>query len=140
MDQQDLKLFRESLDRVSVMQGFFDDFYDHFMAESDEIAGFFLNRDMAQLKKKLQDTLQMVADTVEDKPGLSLYIELLGRIHQRLKVERRHFTMWQAALVDTVALFDDQYDKRTEMAWNRVIGHVIDLLFSGEDPSQQEAS
>jgi hemoglobin-like flavoprotein len=140
MEQRDLQLFRESLLRVSATDGFLDGFYDHFMAQSDEIAAFFLNRDMSQLKKKLRDTLQTVADTVDDKPGLHLYIELLGRIHQRLKVERRHFTMWQAALVDTVAMYDDRYDKQVERAWNRVIGHVIDLLFREQDPTQQQAS
>ncbi|MCU7842365.1 MAG: globin [Candidatus Thiodiazotropha sp. (ex Monitilora ramsayi)] len=140
MEQRDLQLFRESLGRVTAQDGFFDSFYDHFMAQSEEVAGYFQHKDMAQLKHKLQDTLQMVADTIEGRPGLELYMEMLGRVHLRLKVERKHFTMWQTALIDTVAVFDDHYDKRVQLAWCRVIEYVINIVFSTQDPPQRQAS
>ncbi|MCU7914393.1 MAG: globin [Candidatus Thiodiazotropha sp. (ex Gloverina cf. vestifex)] len=140
MEQRDLNLFRESLARVTASDDFFDSFYDHFMAQSEEIAGFFHRQDMAQLKHKLEETLQMVADTAEGRPGLELYMEMLGRIHQRLHVERRHFSMWQTALIETVAVFDDHYNDQVEAAWFRVIASVIEIVFSALSQPHQQAS
>jgi len=140
MYKEDLTHFRESLARVTAKTGFFDSFYDHFMAQSEEIAGFFVNRDMAQLKGKLKETLQILADTSEGRPGFGLYVEMLGRIHQRLNVNRTHFDMWRDALLDTVAAYDEHYNPRVRLAWERMIDSVIDRLFSNQRDPQKEAS
>lgn len=114
--------------------GFFDSFYDRFMGQSKEIAGFFQHRDMDQLKKKLWETLQMVAETAEGRPGISLYLEMLGRIHSRLHVQREHFDMWRSALLETVAEYDESFDERTRKAWLHVIGQMIDQMFDTSPP------
>ncbi|MGD8910829.1 MAG: globin [Chromatiales bacterium] len=129
MYQSDLNLFRESLARVTAQDGFFDTFYDHFIRQSDEIAAIFQHRDIVMLKKKLRSTLEMVAQTADKQPGMGMYLEMLGRIHQRFNIERRHFDMWKVALLDTVALYDEAYSNRVGAAWSQVIGHVIDQIF-----------
>jgi len=140
MYKEDLSQFRESLDRVTAQTGFFDSFYDAFMAQSEEIAGIFVNRDMAHLKHKLKETLQILADAAEGRPGFGLYVEMLGRVHQRLNVNRNHFDMWREALLDTVAVYDEQYNPRVRLAWRRVIDSVIERLFEGQWDPQREAS
>jgi hemoglobin-like flavoprotein len=140
MQQSDINLFRDSLSRVTAQDGFFDSFYDHFISQSDELAAIFRHQDMAQLKGKLRSTLEMVAQTAEGQPGIDMYLEMLGRTHQRLNVERRHFDMWQAALVDTVAIFDEAYSDRIGAAWSQVISAVIERLFSALNPPQKLAS
>jgi hemoglobin-like flavoprotein len=140
MQQSDLNLFRDSLARVTARDGFFDSFYDHFISQSDEIAAIFLHRDMDQIKSKLRSTLEMVARTAEDQSGIQLYMEMLGRIHQRLHVERRHFDMWQVALLDTVAVYDEAYSDRVGAAWSQVIGTVIELFFSALHQPRKLAS
>ena len=130
IEQYHLELFRQSLRRVTRKAGFFDSFYDNFMGQSEEIAEFFHNRDMHQLKHKLQETLQMLTDTVEGRPGSGLYIEMLGRIHQRLTVERKHFVMWEEALLETVESYDDEFDGRIQAAWREVIESVIERMYS----------
>lgn len=130
MRQSDLNLFRDSLARVTARDGFFDGFYAHFLSQSDEIAAFFRHRDMAQIKDKLRSTLEMVVQAAENESGIYLYLEMLGRIHQRLHVERRHFDMWQAALLDTVALYDEAYSDQVGAAWSQVISTVIELVFN----------
>jgi hemoglobin-like flavoprotein len=129
MYQSDLNLFRESLARVTAQDGFFDTFYDHFIRQSDEIAAIFQHRDIVMLKKKLRSTLEMVAQTADKQPGMGMYLEMLGRIHQRFNIERRHFDMWKVALLDTVALYDEAYSNRVGAAWSQVIGHVIAQIF-----------
>lgn len=140
MQQSDLNLFRDSLARVTARDGFFDSFYDHFIRQSDEIASIFQHRDMAQIKHKLRTTLEMVAQSAEEQPGIDLYLEMLGRTHQRLHVERRHFDMWQAALLDTVAAYDEAYSDRVGAAWSQVIGTVIERLLSALRQNHKLAS
>jgi hypothetical protein len=48
--------------------------------------------------------------------------------------------MWQVALLDTVAAFDEAYSERVGAAWSQVIGHVIDLVFDAQGQSRQLAS
>ena len=134
MPHDSLKLFRLSLARVTSREGFFDSFYDRFMGQSEEIAGFFHHRNMPQLKKKLQETLQMVSESAEGRPGISLYLEMLGRIHSRLHVDRKHFDMWRAALLETVADYDECYDERTRQAWDHVIGLAMAQMFESSEP------
>ncbi|MCG7899230.1 MAG: globin [Candidatus Thiodiazotropha lotti] len=124
-----LKRFQQSLRRISLKQGFYDTFYDHFIAQSDEIAAIFHARDMDQLKGKLKETLQMVEDALMGKPGVVLYLEMLGRIHTRLKVDQRHFEMWKYALLSTIERYDDEYDAEVKMAWEAAIETVVSLMY-----------
>jgi hemoglobin-like flavoprotein len=136
MRQDDLTIFRLSLVRATSREDFFDSFYDRFISQSKEIAGFFQHRDMPQLKKKLRETLQMVSESAEGRPGITLYLEMLGRVHDRLHVEREHFDMWQTALLDTVAEYDEVFDERTKTAWTHIIGQMIAQMFESA-PKQQ---
>jgi hemoglobin-like flavoprotein len=121
--------FQQSFRRVDRKRGFYDSFYENFIAQSDEIGAFFHARDMDQLKHKLQVTLQMVDAALSDKPGVVLYLQMLGRIHERLHVQQRHFEMWKAALLQTVADYDDEYGSQVRAAWVEAIDTVIDLMF-----------
>ncbi|MEW8314547.1 MAG: globin domain-containing protein [Candidatus Thiodiazotropha endolucinida] len=136
MNQHNLEIFNRSLQRVTSSPAFFDCFYDKFINQSDEISRFFKNRDMAQLKKKLRETLFMLAETAEGRPGLTLYIEMLGRIHKRLNVQRKHFNMWEEALLEAVKIYDDE----VLAAWLYVIDEVIETMFSALEEARLMAS
>ncbi|MCM8857590.1 MAG: globin [Candidatus Thiodiazotropha sp.] len=135
-----LEIFRQSLQRVTASEAFFDRFYDNFISQSEEIAAFFQNRDMLQLKKKLRETLHMLAESAEGRPGLGLYIEMLGRIHHRLNVQRRHFTMWEEALLDAVKTYDEEFSDQVLSAWLDVIDRVIDSMFAALNDAKKLAS
>ncbi len=140
INQQNLVIFRQSLQRVTATPGFFECFYTNFVNQSAEIRAFFENRDIAHLRKKLRETLFMLSETAEGKPGLRLYIEMLGRIHSRLHVKRKHFTMWEEALLDAVKLYDDEFDDKVLAAWLDVIDNVIESMFSALRDTQKMAS
>ncbi|PVV05996.1 MAG: hypothetical protein B6D77_17020 [gamma proteobacterium symbiont of Ctena orbiculata] len=140
MNQHNLEIFSQSLRRVTVSADFYDCFYDKFISRSDEIPAFFKNRDMAQLKKKLKDTLFMLAESAEGGPGVKLYIEMLGRIHKRLNVQRRHFTIWEEALLEAVKTYDDEFDDKVLAAWLDVIDNVIERMFAALDEARMIAS
>lgn len=128
MNEIDRKRFRESLRRSTANDQFLDRFYDRFVGQSDEVAAFFHNRDMPQIKQKLLTTLEMLADTTEGQPGLGMYMEMLGKIHRRLNVEPRFFAGWRKALVETVAECDSEFSEETRLAWERAIDHVIERM------------
>lgn len=140
MNQHNLEIFSQSLQRVTASADFYDCFYDKFISRSDEIPAFFKNRDMTQLKKKLQDTLFMLAESAEGGAGLILYIEMLGRIHRRLNVQRRHFTIWEEALLEAVKTYDDEFDDKVLAAWLDVIDNVIGRMFTALDEGRMVAS
>jgi hemoglobin-like flavoprotein len=140
MNQHNLEIFSQSLQRVTGSADFYDRFYDNFISRSEEITDIFKNRDMKQLKKKLQDTLFMLAESAEGGPGLVLYIEMLGRIHKRLNIQRRHFTIWEEALLDAVKTYDDQFDDTVLAAWLDVIDNVIETMFAAPDDARSIAS
>lgn len=140
INQQNLAIFRLSLQRVTASPSFIDCFYDKFINQSDEIYDIFKNRDIKQLKKKLQETLFMLVEAAEERPGLKLYIEMLGRVHKRLNVQRRHFTMWEEALLDAVRLYDDKFDDKVLAAWLDVIDNIIEMMFAALDEARKIAS
>ncbi|MES9992457.1 MAG: globin domain-containing protein [Candidatus Thiodiazotropha sp.] len=140
INQYNLSIFSQSLQRVTASTEFLDCFYDCFLAQSDELGDFFKNRDMQQLKKKLRETLFMLAETAQGEPGLMLYIEMLGRVHRRLHVQRRHFVMWEEALLEAVKRCDKEYDDKVLAAWLEVIDNVIETMFRALDDANQMAS
>jgi hemoglobin-like flavoprotein len=140
MNQHNLKIFKRSLQRVTSSSAFLDSFYDNFIGQSDEIREFFKNRDVAALKKKLGETLLMLAETAEGRPGLRLYLEMLGRIHKRLNVERRHLSMWEEALLGAVKRHDKEFDDRVLAAWLYVIDEVVETMYSVLDEERLIAS
>ncbi|MEJ2609689.1 MAG: globin [Candidatus Thiodiazotropha sp.] len=129
ISQYYLLLFRQSLQRVTGRAGFYDGFYNSFMSQSEEIAEFFLNKDRQQIKHKLEESLKMLAETAESLPGTRLYMEMLGRIHRRLKVQRKHFDLWEQALLETVKVYDDQYNSQILAAWLDVIEEVVSIMY-----------
>ena len=131
----ELQRFQASLARVSAQDLFYERFYERLFSESDEINKFFHNRDIASIIVKLRVTLMMVTEAAEGRPGLEMYLEMLGSIHRRLQVEPRFFLHWRTALLATVARYDPQYDAQIEAAWERVIDHVIACMQQHEPES-----
>jgi hemoglobin-like flavoprotein len=140
MNQHYLEIFSQSLQRVTMSAAFFDCFYNNFIGQSDEIEDFFKHRDMRQLKRKLRETLFLLAETAEGRPGLRLYIQMLGRIHKRLNVQRRHFRMWEEALLEAVKIHDADYDDEVLAAWLYVIDDVIEMMFFALEEAKLIAS
>ena len=128
----ELQCFQASLARVTGQARFFEQFYARLFRESDEIKDIFRGRDLTSIIAKLRMTLSMVAQAAEGRPGLEMYLEMLGNIHRRVQVEARFFRHWRTALLDTVARYDAQYDPRVEAVWRRVIDRVIACMQQGE--------
>jgi hemoglobin-like flavoprotein len=109
------------------------------MGESPEIRAFFHHKDIGDIHRKLKMTLEMLADSAEGQPGLSLYLEMLGRTHARLAIRPEHFARWREALVTTAAECDPELDAATRCAWGRIIDDLIAQLSTASEHAQGES-
>ena len=100
------------------------------------MAAIFRNKDMERIKKKLRMTLEMLCDSVEEKPGLVMYLDLLGKIHQGMRISPRHFALWRDALTATAAECDPEFGSVSRAAWDAVIEDIIAKM--GEAPNSNE--
>jgi hemoglobin-like flavoprotein len=123
--------FHASLERALTDTGFVDRFYDAFIASSVEIEGLFQHANMPRLKRKLQNSLRLITQAIDDEPGAAEYLELLGRTHNRLGIEPQHFDGWTWALIDTVAQCDPEFGPDTEQAWRSVLNEAVARMQAG---------
>lgn len=131
LQPDDPALFHASLDRTMRHPEFLQSFYRRFMDSSEEIAAMFKGRDMGRIQKKLIMTLQTVSEHTEGQPGLAMYLELLGRIHQRLNITPEQFTLWRNALIETAEECDELFTPQLRGAWERAIDAVIERMRHG---------
>jgi hemoglobin-like flavoprotein len=131
LQPEDPALFHASLDRAMQHPDFLQIFYRRFMDSSEEIADMFKDRDMGRIQKKLKMTLQTVSEHTEGQPGLAMYLELLGRIHQRLDISPEQFTLWRNALIETAEDCDELFTPKLREAWERAIDAVIAQMQRG---------
>jgi len=129
---KDLHHFQQSLRRIEADEGFYEAFYGRFIGQSEAVGAIFRNRDMASIIGKLRVTLGMVAEAAEGKPGLEMYLEMLGGIHRRLQIGPRFFVLWREALLDTLFERDPAFNPTVRGAWERVIAAVIDCMQQAE--------
>lgn len=125
ISSEQIQRFNTSLRRATANEAFYDQFYDHFMAKSDRLQDIFHDQDMARIKRKLKNTLEMVAEFSADEPGLGMYLELLGKTHDRMHIDHHFFVLWRDALIETAAQCDPEFDGTTEQAWETVLDGVI---------------
>lgn len=125
-----LKLYRESLARLLYASPrFLDVFYRNFMNNSD-VAKFFHGRNMERIKRKLMTTLELVGDNADNVPGTDMYLEMLGRIHERSNVTPAHLQYWKAALIDTVAECDPSFNDAINLAWQSVLDSMMIKMYA----------
>jgi len=120
------QLFDASYERVLSRevggQDFFDAFYRHFTATSDEVAAKFRHTDMprqqAMLKKAFYRLLSFFASSDTD-----YYLEKIAVLHDRRHLDIRPglYDLWLESLIVTVRRFDPAFDADIELAWRLVM-------------------
>ncbi|MDN3522977.1 globin [Halomonas ramblicola] len=103
-------------------QGFFEAFYERFLAASPEVATKFRHTDMARqqvmLKKAFYHLLAFYASSHAD-----YYLQEVAISHSRayLDISPSLYDLWLESLIDTVRAFDAQFDDEVELAWRLVM-------------------
>ena len=120
------QLFDESFARVLARKikgrGFFEAFYDRFVAASDEVAKKFRNTDMAHqhamLKRSFYHLLTFYASSNAD-----YYLEQVAISHNRrhLDIPPDLYELWLKTLIQTLRDFDAPCSDEVELAWRLVM-------------------
>lgn len=125
LNPEALEKFQQSLERAKADAVFWDRFYDRFMSMSDEIKAIFRHKNMDRIKRKLGTTLDTAALSAKNTPGFDMYLELLGKTHERLNIPNELFIYWREALIATAAESDPRFNAAAEAAWREVLDGMI---------------
>ena len=134
MNEQHLAEFRSSVNRCVADEAFLQDFYDRFLASSEEVRAKFSGTDMAAQKRVLADSLFLLAVAVQGQ-STSPSWKQMGRIAERhsrsgMDIRPELYDLWLDCLMQAVAAHDPQYSPEIDLAWRSVLGEGIAFLRS----------
>lgn len=134
MNEGSLEMFRSSVNRCVEDEAFLQDFYDGFMASSDEVREKFGKTDMPSQKRALADSLYLIAVAVQGKNTSPSWhqMERIARRHSRADMDIRPelYDLWLESLMHAVAAHDPQFSPEIDAAWRAVLKEGITFLRS----------
>ena len=124
MDQEILDAFDRSLERCISRAGFFDRFYEKFLASSPKVREKFANTDFVHQKRALKASLHMILLAAEDpEKGPDRYLTGIAEHHSAsdLDVGAELYDLWLDSLLETVEEADPEYNPDVRKAWEEVM-------------------
>jgi hemoglobin-like flavoprotein len=121
-----------SYHRCRNSEGFFDAFYERFLAKSPEVAQKFRHTDFKRQKLMLRESLismllfNLGVGTAREE------LERLGDRHsrQQIDISPRLYDLWLDSLCETIAEHDPEFKPELGEEWRRVMKPGIELLVS----------
>lgn len=131
MDEKDIELFNDSIERCSSRPEFLTRFYTLFLSSSDTVAKKFERTDMRQQARMLKTSLYIMM-MASSKSERVVHMERLARRHSRaeLDIKPELYDLWLDRLVQAVKEFDPKFDLETETAWRRMLQPGIEFMKS----------
>lgn len=131
MDEKDVELFNDSIERCSSKPDFLRRFYTLFLASSDVVARKFERTDLRKQARLLKTSLYIMMLASDASERVS-HLERLARRHSgaELDIKPELYDLWLDRLVQTVKEFDPMFDAQTETAWRRVLQPGIEFMKS----------
>jgi hemoglobin-like flavoprotein len=131
MDERDVELFNDSLERCSASPDFLRRFYALFLASSDDVARKFEHTDMRKQARLLKASLYIMM-LASGQAERHVHLERLAEQHSRrgLDIKPELYDLWLEQLLKAVGEFDPLYDTQTETAWRRVLEPGIAFMKS----------
>ena len=131
MNERDVELFNDSIERCSRRPDFLRRFYTLFVASSDTVARKFERTDLKKQARMLKASLyiMMLASGESEKV---VHLERLARLHSRaeLDIKPELYDLWLDRLVQAVEEFDALFDPEIERAWRRLLEPGIEFMKS----------
>jgi len=131
MDEKDLELFNDSIERCSSRPDFLSRFYTLFLASSDMVAKKFERTDLRKQARVLKTSLYIMMMAGGETERVA-HLERLAKRHSRaeLDIKPELYDLWLDRLVQTVKEFDPMFDAQTETAWRRMLQPGIEFMKS----------
>lgn len=132
------QVFNDSYARLNGdLSFFFDVFYQKFAARSEDIARAFESVDMARQKAMLESSFIYLTSFSATGKADDDFLKL-ALMHRSMKrISTPMFDQWLAALLETVAQLDPQFDDDVAMAWRVVMAPGLALMKHYELDAQE---
>ena len=127
------KLFTESYDRVLAEtkdgKSFFENFYERFIASSDEVAKKFENVEMKKQLEVIEVSLHHMLNCYKEH-GINKEMVRIAVHHDKAHLDIRPelYDLWLECLIKSVKKYDDEFDKYIELAWRIVLSNGITYM------------
>lgn len=130
MNEREIELFNDSLERCTRASGFLDRFYDLFLASSEEVAKKFKHTDFRKQKRALRSSLYMMMQATEGRAEGDAHLERIAGLHSRsqLGIKPELYELWLDCLIRAVKEFDRSWDSETERVWRNMMRAGIEFM------------
>jgi hemoglobin-like flavoprotein len=131
MDERDVELFNDSIERCSASPEFLTRFYTLFIASSGEVAKKFEHTDLRRQARMLKTSLFILMLASEETERIA-HLSRLAKLHSHsgLDIRPELYDLWLEKLVQAVSECDRKFDREIEAAWRRVLQPGIDYMKS----------
>ena len=121
-------LVMQSYGRCCASSGFFDSFYQYFLASSPEIRDKCAHTNMPAQKQLLRQGILNLVMHARGMPDTKL--RALGCSHARgaLDIRPELYDLWLQALLQSIGEHDGQCDANTRLAWHEVLNKGISVI------------
>jgi len=121
-----------SYHRCRASAGFFDTFYERFLAKSEEVAEKFRQTDFTRQKLMLRESLISMLLFNLGTGSARAELEQLAERHSRRDVDiaPHLYDLWLDALCETVERHDPDFKPELAQEWRAAMRAGIDLLIS----------
>jgi hemoglobin-like flavoprotein len=122
--------FRASLKRCLGTPAFMKDFYDRFVASSEEIRDKFKHTDFERQNRVLADSLLLMATAAQSAPDAIAWREMkhIALRHRELGIRGPMYDVWLECLLAAAASHDPQFSPALEAAWRATLGPGIEFM------------
>jgi len=131
MNERDVELFNDSIERCSCRPEFLRRFYTLFLASSDTVAKKFKRTDLRKQARLLKTSLYIMMLASGESERI-VHLKRLAKLHSRaeLDIKPELYDLWLDRLVQAVKEFDPLFDAETESAWRRMLQPGIEFMKS----------
>jgi len=123
---------KNSFGRCGESGGFYDTFYDIFLAKSPEIPPLFAKTDFKKQKQVLKATVALMVRHRLHEEQASVALEKVGNTHRRDGYDIRPdlYALWLDSLCETVKQHDPEFTPKLEAQWRERMQAGIDFIVS----------
>lgn len=121
--------FNDSFERCINNPLFLDQFYEIFLASSNEVSAMFTDTDMGTQKAMLMTSLVYMSNAHNDSPDL---LSSIAEKHNKnnLNIKPYLYTLWLDSLITAAKSIDPLFDVKTEILWRETLQPGIDFMIS----------
>ena len=121
--------FNKSFERCVNDPYFLDNFYEIFLASSDEVKVIFKDTDIETQKVMLITSMAYMTDAYDKKPSpLSAIADKHNK--NNLNIKPHLYLLWLDSLISAAKSIDPLFDNTTENLWRQVLQTGIDYMAS----------